>query len=80
MPDRMPAGAAPTGIDSASLTSSDVDVAGHAHEVGYATWIRTAADTIDRPELPAEQLDKAGALPPGERADGLGRADAGDDE
>ena len=26
---------------------ADVDVVGHAHEVGYATWVRTAADTID---------------------------------
>jgi hypothetical protein len=27
---------------------ADVDLVwGHAHEVGYATWIRTAADTID---------------------------------
>lgn len=27
---------------------TDVDLVwGHAHEVGYATWIRTAADTID---------------------------------
>jgi hypothetical protein len=61
---------------------ADVDVVWHAHEVGYATWIRTAADTIEsaRPELAAEQLDKAGALPPGERPDGLGRADAGDGE
>src|SRR6478736_8786466 len=55
---------------------ADVDVGGHAREVGYATWIRAAADTIDRPDLAAEQLDKAGALPPGERADGLARADA----
>jgi hypothetical protein len=58
----------------------DLDVVGHVHEVGYATWIRTAADTIDRPDLAAEQLDKAAALPPGERADGLARADAGDGE
>jgi hypothetical protein len=26
---------------------ADVDVGGHAREVGYATWIRAAADTID---------------------------------
>ena len=26
---------------------ADVDVVGHGHKVGYATWIRTAADTID---------------------------------
>ena len=26
---------------------ADVDVVAHALEVGYATWIRTAADTID---------------------------------
>jgi hypothetical protein len=26
---------------------ADVDVWGHSLEVGYATWIRTAADTID---------------------------------
>jgi hypothetical protein len=26
---------------------ADADVVGHAHEVGYATWVRTAADTID---------------------------------
>jgi hypothetical protein len=25
----------------------DVDVAGHAHEASYATWVRTAADKID---------------------------------
>jgi hypothetical protein len=25
----------------------DVDVGGHAHEVSYATWVRTAADKID---------------------------------
>jgi len=25
----------------------DVDVVGHAHEASYATWVRTAADTID---------------------------------
>src|SRR5205814_2263381 len=59
---------------------ADVDVAGHAHEVGYATWIRTAADTIDRPELAAEQLDEAAAVPLGERHDGLGRADVGEVE
>jgi hypothetical protein len=59
---------------------TDVEVVGHAQEVGYAAWIRTTADMIDRPELAAEQLDKAGALPPGEPADGLARADAGDGE
>lgn len=60
---------------------ADVDVVGHAQMAGYATWIRIAADTIDdRPELAAEQFDEAGALPPGERADGLARADAGDGE
>jgi hypothetical protein len=42
----------------------------------YAADGRSSA----RPELAAEQLDKAGALPPGERADGLARADAGDGE
>jgi hypothetical protein len=26
---------------------ADVDVVGHVLEVGYATWIRTAANTID---------------------------------
>jgi hypothetical protein len=26
---------------------ADLDVVGHAHEVGYAKWIRIAADTID---------------------------------
>jgi hypothetical protein len=26
---------------------ADVEVAAHATELGYATWIRTAADTID---------------------------------
>jgi hypothetical protein len=26
---------------------ADVAVAGHADELGYATWIRTAADAID---------------------------------
>lgn len=26
---------------------ADVDVVGHAHEVGDAKWIRIAADTID---------------------------------
>jgi hypothetical protein len=26
---------------------ADVDVVAHAHGVGYATWIRTAANTID---------------------------------
>jgi len=56
---------------------ADVDVGGHAREVGYATWIRTAADTIDRPELAAEQLDEAGALPLGQLDDPFGRADAG---
>ena len=59
---------------------ADVDVVGHAQMAGYANWIRTAADTIDRPELAAEQLDEAGALSLGERDDGLGRADVGDGE
>ena len=31
----------------AQAIRADVDVAGHVHESGYATWIRTAADTID---------------------------------
>ena len=31
----------------AQAIRADVDVAGHANELGYATWIRTAADTID---------------------------------
>lgn len=39
---------------------ADVDVVAHAHEVGYATWIRTAADTID-PE------PEATGAPPGPR-------------
>jgi len=26
---------------------AEVDVGGHADELGYATWIRSAADTID---------------------------------
>ncbi len=26
---------------------ADVEVVGHEHEAGYATWFRTAADTID---------------------------------
>ena len=26
---------------------ADLDGVRHAHEAGYATWIRTAADTID---------------------------------
>ena len=26
---------------------ADADVVGHAHEVDYTTWVRTAADTID---------------------------------
>jgi hypothetical protein len=26
---------------------TDVDVVGHAHEVSYATWVRTAADKIE---------------------------------
>ena len=30
------------------------DVVGHAPGLGYAKWIRIAADTIDRPELAAE--------------------------
>ena len=60
---------------------STSDHKSRARLVGYATWIRIAADTIgDRPELAAEQLDEAGALPPGERTDRLGRADAGDGE
>jgi len=60
---------------------ADADVVGHAQMVGYANWIRIAADTIDdRPELAVEELDEASALPPGERADRLGRADAGDGE
>ena len=59
---------------------ADVDIVGHAQMAGYADWIRTAADTIDRPGLGAEQLDEAGALPLGEPGDGLGRADAGDSE
>jgi len=37
-------------------------------------------DEFARSELAAEQVDEAGALPRGERADGLGRADAGDGE
>ena len=44
----------------AQAIHADVDVVGHAHEVGYATWIRTAADTID-PDT------EATGAPPGPR-------------
>ena len=34
-------------LTQAIRTAVDVDVVGHADEVSYATWVRTAADKID---------------------------------
>ena len=42
---------------------ADADVVGHAHKVGYATWIRTAADTID-PETQATGGTAADTIDP----------------
>jgi hypothetical protein len=36
-----------TALAQAIRADVDVDIAGHAHEVNYATWVRTAADKID---------------------------------
>ena len=56
---------------------ADVDIVGHAQMAGYADWIRTAADTIDRPGIDASssmRRARCRSVSPATVLDGLMRA------